>query len=154
MIQRIQTIYLLIAEILIGTLFFVPLAEITGKEGILYRFQIQGIFMEGLPGSGVNLSSWPLIILLVLSIILILVTTFMFRNRILQMRLAKIAVFTLVALSVLIYYYVISVTKILAGHYSMSIFSVILVIAPILVYLAIRAIKKDELLVRSIDRIR
>jgi len=154
MIQRIQTVYLLIAEILIGALFFVPFAEIAGKEGSIYQFDIKGIYLEGVQKAEIIYSSMPLIILWLVSMVLILSTIFLYKNRILQMRLSTLNIFILLGLGGLIYYYVHSSAKILSGVYSFTIYLVFPVIAAILIYLAIRAIRKDELLVRSIDRIR
>ena len=154
MIQRIQTVYLLIAEMLIAALFFVPFAEIAGKEGSRYRFDINGIFTLGVPNSEMIYGSLPLVILWALSMILILVTIFVFKNRILQMRISSINIFLMLSLSGLIYYYGWSGAKILTGVYSFNIYLVFPLIAAVLIYLAKRAINKDELLVRSIDRIR
>jgi len=154
MIQRIQTVYLLIAEMLIGALFFVPFAEIAAKEGNIYRFDIKGIYLEGLQKPEIIYSSLPLVILWAVSLILILATIFLYKNRILQMRLSTINIFILLGLGGLIYYYVWSIAKILLGVYLLTIYLVFPFISAILIYLAIRAINKDELLVRSIDRIR
>lgn len=154
MIQRIQTVYLLVAEMLIGILFFVPFAEIAGKEGSIYRFDIKGIFLEGIQKPEIIYNNLPLVLLLAVNLILILTSVFLFKNRILQIRLSTINIFMLLGLGSLIYYKVLSVAKILSGHYSLTIFLAFPVIAVILIYLAIRAIRKDELLVRSIDRIR
>ena len=154
MIQRIQTIYLLIAEMLVGILFFVPFAEIAGKEGNIYRFNIKGIYMEGIQKTEIIYSSLPLIMLWAVSLILILSTIFLYKNRILQMRLSTINIFILLGFCGLIFYYVWSSAKVLSGVYSLKVYLVFPIIAAILIYLAIRAIAKDELLVRSIDRIR
>ena len=154
MIQRIQTVYLLIAEMLIGALFFVPFADIAAKDGSIYRFDIKGIYLEGIQKSEIIYSSLPLVILWAVSLILILATIFLFKNRILQMRLSTINIFILLGIDGLIYYYVWSIAKVLLGVYSLTIYLVFPVIAAILIYLAIRAISKDELLVRSINRIR
>ena len=154
MIQRIQTVYLLIAEILLGVLFFVPFAEIAGKEGNIYRFDIQGMSLEGAQKPDIINSSLPVIILLAISMILILATIFLFKNRVLQMKLSLINIFVLLGLGVLIYYDARSSAKILSGVYSFTIYLVFPLISAILIYLANRAIRKDELLVRSIDRIR
>ncbi|HEY3388061.1 MAG TPA: DUF4293 domain-containing protein [Prolixibacteraceae bacterium] len=154
MIQRIQTVYLLIAEMLIGVLFFVPFAEIAGKEGSIYRFDMKGIYLEGVPKPEIIYSSLPVVILWAVSLILILATIFLFKNRILQMRISTINIFIQLGLCGLIFYYVWSTAKILLGVYSLRIYLIFPVIAAILIYMAIRAINKDELLVRSIDRIR
>jgi len=154
MIQRIQTVYLLIAEMLIGALFFVPFGAISAKVGGIYRFDINGICLEGGQKSEVIYGSLPLVILWAMSLILILVTIFLFKNRMLQMRISAISIFILLGLSSLIYYSVWSAAKTLSGVYSLTLFSVFPVIAAVVIYIASRAIRKDELLVRSIDRIR
>ena len=154
MIQRIQTVYLLIAEMLIASLFFVPFAEIAGKESSIYRFDIKGIYLEGVPNPEIIFSSLPLVTLWVVSLILIFASIFMFKNRILQMRISTINIFILLGLCGLIFYYTWSGAKILLGVYSLTIYLVFPLIASVLIYLAKKAIAKDELLVRSIDRIR
>ena len=154
MIQRIQTVYLLIAEMLIGALFFVPFGEIAAKQGSIYRIDIKGIYLEGIQKHEIISSSLQLVILWAVSLILILSTIFLFKNRILQMRLSSINIFILLGLGGLIFYYIWSSAKLLSGVYSLTIYLVFPLIASILIYMAIRAIAKDELLVRSIDRIR
>jgi len=154
MIQRIQTVYLLIAEMLIAALFFVPFADIAGKEGSTYRFDISGIYLSGVQNPEILYSSLPLVILCALSLILILVAIFRFKNRIVQMRISMINIFLMFGISGLIYYYVWSGAKTLMGIYSFNIYLVFPLIAAVFIYLAKRAINKDELLVRSIDRIR
>lgn len=154
MIQRIQTVYLLIAEMLIGILFFVPFGEIAAKDGSIYRFDIKGIYLEEISKPEIIYSSLPLVILWAVSLVLILATIFLFKNRILQMRLSTINIFIQLGFGGLIFYYIYSSTKLLSGVYSLTIYLVFPVISAILIYLAVRAIAKDELLVRSIDRIR
>ena len=154
MIQRIQTVYLLIAEMLIGALFFVPFAEIAGKEGSIYQFDIKGIYLEGSKNAEIIYGSMPLVILWLMSMILVVATIFLYKNRVLQIRLSMINIFILLGLGGLIYYYVWSSAKILMGVYHLTIYLVFPVIAAILIYMAFKAIRKDELLVRSIDRIR
>lgn len=154
MIQRIQTLYLLVAEMLVAALFFVPFAEIAALEGNVYKFDMKGIYLEGVQKSELIYGSLPLIILCAVSLILILFTILQYKKRVLQMRLSTIIIFLMVGISALIFYYVWSSAKIISGTYSFHIYLVFPIIAAILIYLAIRAIAKDELLVRSIDRIR
>ena len=154
MIQRIQTVYMLIAELLVGVLYFVPFGEIAGKDGTIYRLGINGIFPEGNPKSEAISSNLPLVILWVVSLILIVVTIFLFENRKRQMRLLMINILILFALGGLIFFDVWSGSKQLSGHYSLSIYFVFPAIAAILLIMGYRAIGKDEALVRSIDRIR
>ena len=46
MIQRIQSVYLLVSALLMGVLFFLPFAEIA-KDGAVYVFNSQGILLDG-----------------------------------------------------------------------------------------------------------
>jgi len=154
MIQRIQTVYLLIAEMLIGALFFVPFAKILGNEGLIYQFDMKGIYLAGSQKPEIIYGSLPLVILCALSLIILLITIFKYKNRILQMRLSTINILLLIGIGGLIFYYVYSSAKLMQGSYSLNIYLVFPVVAAIFIYLAIRAIAKDELLVRSIDRIR
>jgi hypothetical protein len=154
MIQRIQTVYLLIAEILIGILFFVPFAGISGKDGSIYRFDLKGLSLDGILKSEIASGSMPLILLWAVSMILIVVTIFMYKNRKQQIWFSIITIFILLGFGSLIFYFVLSNAKLLAGSHSFRIFMIFPVIAAILSYMARRAIGKDEMLVRSIDRIR
>ncbi|MEI6679081.1 MAG: DUF4293 domain-containing protein [Mariniphaga sp.] len=154
MIQRIQTVYLLIAEILIGILFFVPLAGISGQNASIYRFDIKGLSLDGILKSDIASGSMPLILVWAASMMLIVVCIFMYKNRKQQIRFSIITIFILLGFGSLIFYSVLSTATILSGGHSFRIFIVFPVIAAILIYMAIRAISKDERLVRSIDRIR
>jgi hypothetical protein len=155
-IQRIQTVYLIIAGILVLILFFVPFAWIAGKDGTFYQLDINGILSGGIRRNDIIYNVLPLITICAvsLSLSLILLTIFLFKNRILQIRLSSATIFVLLGLGGLIYYYVRSSAKLTSGSYSFNIYILFPVIAGIMIYLAIRAIRKDELLVRSIDRIR
>lgn len=154
MIQRIQTVYLLIAEMLIGALFFVPLAEIAGKDGHIYRLDIKGIYLEAALKSELIQSGFFLTLLCGVSLVTLLLAIFKYKNRPLQMRLSRIGIIILCGLVGMIYYYAWSIANGISGTFSLKIYFVFPLIASILIYLAIRAINKDEILVRSIDRIR
>jgi hypothetical protein len=153
MLQRIQTLYLFIALILMGLMFFFPYAEILSGEGRLYSFQFDGLYyIESLE---VYVQTLPTIILLSVIPALSLVTIFLFRRRILQMRIAFINMLLMLGFMGLMYFYIRSFSNELqAEAVSYKIFDIFPAIAAILNYLAIRAIGKDEALVRSVDRIR
>jgi hypothetical protein len=152
MIQRIQTVYFLIAEVLIGTLYYLPFAEVTDKEGKIYQLDFTGFLPE--IGNNTNWMKSPLFLLGAVCFLLILVTIFQYKQRMLQISLSSIAAFLLVGMSGLIFYYGKSAEKMVAGTGSLNLVALSPVIAAIIIYLAIRAINKDEKLVRSIDRIR
>ena len=154
MIQRIQTLYLFIADLLVAILFFVPFAEISGKEGSLYRFDVLGVICEGATGGAIMQLSWPVLLLACLILILLNLTIFQFKKRVRQMKLSYFTIFLLIGLTALIYFYVWKSSSLMGGSYSLTIFFIFPLIASVFVYLAIRGIAKDELLVKSIDRIR
>ena len=154
MIQRIQTIYLLIAGFLTGSLFFVPFAEMAVKAGSIYRYDISGIYLEGIPNPVVTISSLSLVILVIAQLFLTLVTIFLFKKRKLQIKLSVVNMVVLLAIFSLILYSAWWGGKSLSAGYSLSYSVLFPLFAIIVVYMAIRAIKKDELLVRSIDRVR
>jgi hypothetical protein len=96
-------------------------------------------------------------ILLVLTAILPLVTMFLYKRRMLQIRLCAVNIVLLIGVVVFvaIYYYL---NSILDGAEftarSFSITAIFPLLSLILTYLAARAIFRDEMLVRSLDRIR
>ncbi|MCK9639459.1 MAG: DUF4293 domain-containing protein [Prolixibacteraceae bacterium] len=154
MIQRIQTLYLLIAALLVASLFFVPFAELTGKDGAQYLFNISGITVNSSNGSAILDSTWPVLVLVCLSLIILVISIFLFKNRITQIRVSYINISFLFGLKALMYYYTWSGNNLPAGGLHSKIYSTLPLIAAILVFIAIRNIRKDENLVKSIDRIR
>jgi hypothetical protein len=154
MIQRIQSIYLLIASLLIGSLFFVPLVEIVNMKGEVYRFDTEGLYQEGLQNPEVIVESLSIIILCIINVIFILVTIFQYNNRKRQIVFAKLNIFILLALSGIICYNVWRCVHYISGTYSLRFYLLFPLIAIILIYLAIKAIIKDERLLKSVDRIR
>jgi len=147
MIQRIQTVYMLISAILIGLLFSLPFADIL-HEGIPYVFDIRGIVgTEGIKENGMAIAGLIGIILL-----LHVAAIFLYKKRILQIRFLVLSILLNVGLFGMFYffaYYSFDGAKI-----SFKIPVVFPIVSIILDYLAIRGIGKDEALIRSMDRIR
>ena len=147
MIQRIQTVHLLISEILLGFLFVLPFADIATNEKV-YEFSIKGISYSGdLIESGMSLAAL-LGILLILHVFAIL----SYKKRIRQIRVIVFSILLLVGLFGMFFfftYYTFNEAKI-----SFKISVAFPLVAIILDYLAIRNIGKDEALIRSLDRIR
>ncbi len=154
MIQRIQTLFLLIADLLIAILFFVPFAEMYGKGSKLFLFYLSGIISEGTDKGEVIQKSWPLLFLACLILVLVNLVIIQYKSRQRQINLSLLTIVLLLGLFSSIYFSVWECNSLLGGNYSMKISFTIPLIAAIFVYLAIRRIKKDEKLVKSIDRIR
>lgn len=147
MIQRIQTVYILLSAILIGSLFSLSFAEIASNDQ-LFVFDIRGIIRN----NTVQESGLSLALLIGLILILHIYTLFIYKKRILQIRVLVFTSILMVGLFGLFYfftYYTFSDARI-----NFKISAIFPLIAVVLDYLAIRSIRKDETLIRSIDRIR
>lgn len=147
MIQRIQSVYLLIAAVLAGLLFLLPFAEIA-KDGAIYLFNFQGVLLDG----AVKTNGLVVAVLLVISVVLNVLAIFSYSNRGKQVKLVWGAILTLVVLLVSFVYF--TYLSFSGAQISFKLGAILPLIAVILDYLAIRAIDKDEALIRSIDRIR
>ncbi|MFA8301097.1 MAG: DUF4293 domain-containing protein [Hyphomicrobiales bacterium] len=157
MIQRIQSIWLLIATVC-GILFlFLPLAEFANVAQTEYA----KLYAENLivfPKELVTKSSfytYPLFIGGLIIAILSLITIFLYKKRKLQMRLTSINVLiSIVVLALTFFLYTDSFAKDFAMNinYQAGIFMPI--IALVCLIMAYRGINRDEKLIRAADRIR
>lgn len=147
MIQRIQSLYLLASAILVALLFTLPIAEIA-KDGAVYLFDNKGIVLNGvLQKDGLIIS-----ILAGIFVLLQVLTLFSYKNRTRQIKMTIGAVLLLVGLLSMFFIYTYSSYS--GAQISFKISAIFPLIAIVFNYLAIRAIKKDDALIRSIDRIR
>jgi hypothetical protein len=154
MIQRIQTLYLLLAELLTATLLFLPFGEIAGKDGKLFVFGITGLVAESGANGALVQNSWPIVVVVALNLILLITIILQFKNRSQQIKLSYISILLLLGQSAIIYFYVWQASQILGGSYAIKLSTYFPLIAVVLVYLALKGISRDEKLVKSIDRIR
>jgi hypothetical protein len=152
MIQRIQTVYLLVVSILLATMFFYPLAELLSADGKLFTYNYNGLTAES--EDILYLLTIPPVILLGITLGISFISIFLYKKRILQMRLNSFNIILMIGYLGLNYYYLQNFSKQLDGVISYQIAAIFPFIAAILTYLAIRAIGKDEALIRSMDRIR
>ena len=155
MIQRIQTVYLLAALVLTGLILFMPFAEIGAVDGSIYSFGSAGLSrLDGQDWLRVT-GAIPLFVLILVTTSLLLASIFLFRNRRLQMRICIYSIileFGLIGLGY--YYFFLAFRDLQVSIYTFKLPVIIPVISIILIYLAFRAIRKDDILVRSLDRIR
>jgi hypothetical protein len=143
MIQRIQTIYLFLASIVSGGLIFMFNLWSTLKEQIY----VVDLFVK-------ELISFKMIpIMFFVSAILSIVTIFLYKDRKLQFVVGRIIILiNLFLLALLIYLSLTLSGETLVSEKGIGMFLPILAI--LLVVLANKAIKKDEDLVKSADRLR
>ena len=134
------------------------LMVMAGLGGLLYGIDV-GVIAAALPYIEETSTYTPQEISLVVAAVLPLVTLFLFKKRQLQIRLCGAEVVMLLgALAFIALYYWLSVDKAFEGveiaHKQFCWAAPMPIGSIILTYLAGRAIFKDEILVRSLDRIR
>ena len=183
MIQRIQSFYLVLVVVGMVLMTKFPIAtynavtpngdicaslQLLNSESVLsddmldYRFV--GDDTVSLPGK------WSLLVLAAITAILALVSIFLYKNRVLQMRVVAFAFLANVILIFLIFFWAINGTGGSGGYLGALLQSGLIgnnitinmltpgtitpIVTVILLFLAQRAIKKDELKVRAADRLR
>jgi len=154
MIQRIQSIYLLTASLLIGSLLFLPFIEIVSANGDIYRFDSSGFYREGIQNPKVIFESLSIMLLVIVSAIFIFITIFQYNRRTRQIGFSKLNILIILVVSAIMCYDVNRCVQLTQGIYSLKVYLAFPLISIILIYLAIKAIIKDERLLKSIDRIR
>ncbi len=154
MIQRIQSVWLFLAAAILFSMFISPLAEMIGPEGQYYRFELTGIY-EGVGETALRIESlMPLWFLVSVTGMLSLVTIFFYKRRIMQIRICIFNLLLLIGFYALFLFYFFHFRSNLDVDISLRIPVVFPAIALIMVFLATRGIRKDEMVVRSYDRIR
>ena len=152
MIQRIQSLYLLAVAALMVTAVLTPLAYFVAgaEEYLLYAFALKG--------GETSYSTIYMGVVVALAAIIPFVAIFCYKNRMLQIRLCAVELVLLVGsvIFMAIYYYLGSrmFSQLEFNTQGFRIAIIFPVVSLILDYLAIRAIFHDEMLVRSLDRIR
>ncbi len=147
MLQRIQTLYIMVAAILIGILFALPFAEIAHNNQ-LFLFDIRGIVRNGI----VEENGMAIAVFIGIILLLHIVVAYSFKKRIRQIRLLVFTIILLLGLFGMFYFF--TYYSFSGAEVSFKLPVVFPLVAIILDYLAIRNIGKDEALIRSIDRIR
>lgn len=152
MIQRIQSVYLLLVTILLVTAICLPVGQFVGSDGItVHVFKPLGVALA----DGGFQSTWGLFGILLLSAIVALCTIFLFRNRMLQVRITVFGSLLLIGYYIAFFVFM----YILKGNLNAMSFQLgwalcLPAVSIILNYLAFRAIYRDELMVKAADRLR
>ena len=158
MIQRIQTLYLFLAFLAIALLFAFPLAQFFSETGT-YIFSITGLknMVPGEPDAFNSKVFLPMVIVAIGIALLVLFTIFQFKKRALQIKLTSFGVFASIVLIMGIFFlYIPMIEKKIniVPNYLDSIGIYLPLIALVFIVMANRAIKRDDKLVRSADRLR
>lgn len=155
MIQRIQTLYLLIIAGLFTALAFLPLGFFQTTDA-LYSFDVTGVNTTTEP-TELLFPTWSMMAINGLIILLSFATIFMYKKRLLQIRMCIFNGLLMIGLCGLFGFYAWKINSspdISVVSFSMRIWASFPIIALILDYLAIRNIGADEALVRSLERLR
>lgn len=154
MIQRIQTLYLFIAAVLVLIVNFFPVAHVHVGQGF-YTLSSLGVEASGVePFGGSSVWMWVGTAFNVLAFVLAGMALFGYKNRIAQMRRCIFAILAIVAYYIFLSVEVWSLNNLTGVFPDLSLWGECPLIAIIFIFLAGRAIKRDEDLVRSMDRIR
>lgn len=177
MIQRKQTIFLLIAIAALAMCFMYPVATFTAKGSLgqtvdgalnLIPKDNPNLMAEILSGEPVTMGQkgfvkvWPLTVLTLLSATIALVALFLYKKRVLQMRVVAVA-FLLGVIDIFLIFiwavdrYVENASSSMGCtdvnvHYALGTW--LPIAAVVFLFLAQRSIKKDEEKVRAADRLR
>ncbi|HRX11525.1 MAG TPA: DUF4293 domain-containing protein [Draconibacterium sp.] len=147
MIQRIQTVYIFISALLIASLMKLTFAELSVNNE-LYTFVAKGIFN----GEELIFNGMAIFIFIPVIALLHFITIFLYKKRILQIRILVFSIVLLLGLFGLFFYF--SYAGFDGAKIAFKVPVAFPLVAVILDYLAIRAIGKDEALIRSLNRIR
>lgn len=158
MIQRIQTVYFLIIVALSAITFFLPVATLYDTANtFLYSLNYRGLSLEVgpeiIPPLN-NINTWSLKVIAGLIPLIALITVFLYKKRVLQIRLSFINMILMVGYYVILFITVIHGANRLDADWSLNVVASFPLVCIILNWLAIRAIGKDEALVKSLNRLR
>jgi len=149
-LQRIQTLFLLLAAAAMLTASVTPLATF-GYKGDEVLFEAMGIYLNGT----LTDSTWGLFVMGAISSLLSLATIFLYKRRMLQIRLSVFNSVIMIGFYLFfgfVLYKVYPVENLQFQRVGLG--GIMPVIALILTMLAIRKIGADEALVRSLNRLR
>lgn len=153
MIQRIQTLYLLLVVFLSVLQCFLSIGQF-GTADTVYDWKFSEVVDT--ENGIVLLSTWAMAVLQVVMGVVALVTMFLYKKRSLQMRLSVFNVILMGSSYLLYGYYYWLIRQYIDElmFLDVTVATAFPLVSLILTVLALRAIWKDEVLVRSLNRLR
>lgn len=149
MIQRIQSVYLLLVTALLVASMCLPVGSFIGANGATYVFKPLGVEINEAFSS-----TWGLFGILLLSAIVAFATIFLFKNRMLQIRMSIFNSILLIGYYMAFLAFLFVLKRDLTASFQISWALCLPLVCIILNYLAIRAIGRDEVMVKAADRLR
>lgn len=156
MIQRVQSVYLLLVTILMSLLlvFHYASVELPNNQSLLFKAGNISL-ISATDEVSVYKSTLPVILMVLIAGLLSFCNIFFYNNRKLQIRLNIFnLLFVLILIAFMLFYCIDARSDFEGGKLIFKIPIVIPVLCLIFIFLAIRAIRHDEKLVSSYNRIR
>jgi hypothetical protein len=155
MIQRIQSIYFLLASVALLALFAFPLVHGVNVDGVIKTIKIDGVY-ELVNGQPVRTVSFLMLTIVTILLALVpIISIFMFKNRKLQLALGYGGILAIIGFS---FWMSQTVQKFMGGatlrtdNYGIGM--LLSSISIVFLLLATKSIKNDEKLIKSADRLR
>jgi hypothetical protein len=156
MIQRVQSIYLLLITVLMSFMLMRPYAEltITNDQTLIFQCHAVNIY-TGDHVTGVYQTTTPVIALVLIIGLLSFGNIFFYNRRIVQMRICMVNMVLLLSLLIIILiYYNAAKMSLITNYASFRIPAIFPLMSIVFNIMAYRLIHRDELLVNSYNRIR
>ncbi len=156
MIQRKQTLFLFFAVLSLAGLIFLPIASFIGEKDslVLYVYKLVSLVPDSVTAFG-SLFLLPLLSIVIVTAITSFGAIFMFKNRILQMRIVRLMVFLLiVAIGLFFLYYTNALEEASGGKITPELGIYLIPVSILFLFFALRGIIADERLIRSSERLR
>lgn len=155
MIQRIQTVYLLVAAIVSIVCLCLPVGTYSADGMVVAREYNLFIAPHGADAGGYSFGVWPMFAVLLLSAAMAIYDIFKYANRHLQLRIGSFCVVMAVAWYVCYAIFALAKPSWLdAASFTPHLTAVLPLVSIIFYFMAMRSIRADEKLVRAADRIR
>lgn len=149
MIQRIQSVYLLAVTILMVVCMCNPIGSIIASTNEISQF---GNLYITLPDGTKDYAPWALFAILLVVALLSFITIFLYKKRMLQIRLTLFSSIVLIGYYLALLAYVFMLAE--ETTFTLSWGICLPLVSIILNWLAIRGIGADEALVKAYDRLR
>lgn len=130
-----------------------PISEFVIQDGQIIVFKALGFKSEGVVVESIYQTTLIFIFLSITALIPF-ITLFLYKKRVVQMRLCVYNIILLIGFQAILYWFIWKIGSQFEAITAYKFPFIFPVISAILSYLAFRSIKKDENLIRSLDRIR
>jgi len=155
MIQRIQTLYLLLVVILSGVVLFSAFAGLVNTTDALnYIVNYKGVFLVQANGNQFLQNVWGVTALGAIIPLVALATIFLYKKRSLQIKLSFFNIVLMSAYYGVLFFYLWQFGSVYHADWFLEVVTAFPLVNVILSALAIRSIRKDEALIKSLNRLR